>query len=306
MYRSCRCRVGLLGLTYNRSLACGYRATFRIDLQMLHVWRVSGDELTAIPLEELTDVRALKRRLEWPCGCTRFRQRILHDGENLDDDVMLCGPMDVQLVLLPFWHASRAEVEELIAAADKGDLVLAESILCRPQAPDLTLEEEGVTPLLAAACQGHVETARLLLEAGAIVDKIYLGAGEPERFRRTALSVACQEGYVEMVQLLLDASGDPYLGGSDGYALFQATAVGHLDVLRLLLSEDIGTNQSRFEVAVRHSDAAAIAVSSWNGDVLEVLHTSKKGWCLTGVCLRVIRTCQHVCQWWIWMEAISG
>ena len=79
---------------------------------------------------------------------------------------MLRVPMDVQLVLLPFWGASRAEVEELIAATDEGDLVLVESILCRPQASDLTIEDDGETALVVAACRGHVGTARLVFGGG--------------------------------------------------------------------------------------------------------------------------------------------
>ncbi|CAE7628963.1 Ankrd17 [Symbiodinium pilosum] len=93
---------------------------------------------------------------------------------------------------------------------------------------------------------------------------MYLEADEPQHFRRTALSVACRLGHVEMVRLLLDASGDPYLGGSHGHAVFQATDVGHLDVQRLLMSQDIATNQSRFWVAESQGGAAALAVFDGN------------------------------------------
>ena len=231
---------------------------------MLHVWKVSGEKLTAIPVEELTDVRALKHKLEWPCGATRFRQRILCNGENLDEAAALHMPMDVQLVLLSCSSASTEEVEELIAAAGEGDSNLVESILSRPQAPDLAATERGLTPLIAAARHGHVETARLLLEAGADVDKIYLVAGAPEACLQTALSAACRRGHIEMAQLLLDAGSDPYEGGLFGNPIFQACRHGHLEILQLVLAEENpGRDWRRCEDVLRAAGLEAYRQRHW-------------------------------------------
>ena len=52
---------------------------------MLRVWTVSGEELAVLPKEELSDVRALKSHLRQLHGLPRFRQKLLHEGCNLDD-----------------------------------------------------------------------------------------------------------------------------------------------------------------------------------------------------------------------------
>ena len=52
---------------------------------MIHILRVSGEEEAAVPLEDVENVKALKRFLQQSCGMPRFRQRLLHNGADLDD-----------------------------------------------------------------------------------------------------------------------------------------------------------------------------------------------------------------------------
>ena len=53
---------------------------------MLRITQLSGEELTSIPIEELSDVKALKQRLHENHGLPpRFRQRLLQGGTTLDD-----------------------------------------------------------------------------------------------------------------------------------------------------------------------------------------------------------------------------
>ncbi|OLQ10797.1 hypothetical protein AK812_SmicGene5435 [Symbiodinium microadriaticum] len=47
---------------------------------MLRVYMVSGDELAAIPVATVSDVRELKQQLQKHCGVPRFRQRLLRNG----------------------------------------------------------------------------------------------------------------------------------------------------------------------------------------------------------------------------------
>ncbi len=71
-------------------------------------------------MEELSDVRALKRQLQRLCGVPSFQQRLLHGGVILDEDTRLDSPIDVELVLVPFCSASLEEVIQLNKAAARG------------------------------------------------------------------------------------------------------------------------------------------------------------------------------------------
>ena len=79
-------------------------------------------------------------------------------------------------------------------------------------------------PLTVASRCGHVEVVKLLLKAGAVVNKVdYHGQCE-------ALNYACEAGHVQVVELLLKAGAK-----IQGYALRQACFNGHIDVVRLLI-----------------------------------------------------------------------
>ena len=72
---------------------------------MLHVRMLSGEEVASIPVDELQDVKALKRRMSQQQGFpVRFRQRLFRCGgpsDALEDATTLDSPMDLVLVLLP-------------------------------------------------------------------------------------------------------------------------------------------------------------------------------------------------------------
>ena len=91
-----------------------------VNIDMLQVWKASGDAILAKSMEELSDVRALKRQLQRLCGVPRFQQRLLHGGVILDEDTRLDSPIDVELVLVPFCSASLEEVIQLNTAAARG------------------------------------------------------------------------------------------------------------------------------------------------------------------------------------------
>ena len=97
---------------------------------MLRVLQMSGEEVAAVPVEELSDVKALKRRLLQQHGMPpRFRQRLLlHDTQAiLDDTAELEGGMTLQLLLLNFNEPSQAKADELTEAASHGSAVQAGS-----------------------------------------------------------------------------------------------------------------------------------------------------------------------------------
>ena len=88
---------------------------------MLRIRMLSGEEVASIPVEESSDVKTLKQKLNWVHGLpSRFRQRLFLSGTLLDDSAKLGSPMDLELVLLTYLTASESSSDELIVAAAKG------------------------------------------------------------------------------------------------------------------------------------------------------------------------------------------
>ena len=181
-------------------------------------------------LEELSDVRSLKRRLNQFHGmATRFRQRFFLRGEILEDTAKLESSMDLTLVLMPLADISQSQADDLVAAAERGSVAEVESMLQLPQDPNL-LDSDGRAALVYASYEGHLETVQLLLEAAANKDL----ADDDDRY--TALNSASGEGHVEIVRLLLEAGANKDVADIRGCtALNSASYAGHVATVRLLL-----------------------------------------------------------------------
>ena len=90
---------------------------------MLRITLLSGEEVASLPLTELSDVKALKQRLHQQHGMPpRFRQRLLHDGSTLGDDVKLETAMDLQILIVDFDKAAEVLRLDLYDAAGLGNL----------------------------------------------------------------------------------------------------------------------------------------------------------------------------------------
>ena len=99
---------------------------------------------------------------------------------------------------------------------------------------------DGTTALHWAAYQGDVETARLLLAAGA-------RTGAANRYGVTPLALAAGRGDPRVVGALLDAGADPNATLPEGEtALMAAARAGDADALRLLSAHgaDVGARES--------------------------------------------------------------
>ncbi|CAE7901887.1 ANKRD50 [Symbiodinium microadriaticum] len=97
---------------------------------MLRVTLLSGEELTSLPLAQLSDVKGLKQRLHQQHGLPpRFRQRLLHDGNPLDDAVQLDTAMDLQAVIVPFIETRAEEGPKLFEAAASGRVDQAAALI---------------------------------------------------------------------------------------------------------------------------------------------------------------------------------
>ncbi|CAE7426490.1 mask [Symbiodinium sp. CCMP2592] len=183
---------------------------------MLDVWGTSGNKVISIPVEGLADVRELKKRLKEVCGVTRFRQRLLHEQNALEDEFnldTLDPPFDLQLVVLPFCAVSDDEAIELRKAACHGNLGRVEEILQRPHHPDsFTANGDFMadlsrfrdrrvhdlakqTPLFWAIDRNNREIACRLLEAEADVHK---SCKDPV----SLLLRECDNGEVETLNLI--------------------------------------------------------------------------------------------------------
>jgi len=265
---------------------------------MLRIRKLSGEEVASLPLAELSDVKALKQRLHQQHGLPpRFRQRLLHESKALDDSVTLDSVFDLQVVAAlsyesteetprqltaepaaqgsegggalkqqsdpedgatpscrqSFLHdghsledAVRLETPmdlqilivdftkddswtKLWAATMNGDVAQAEALLQLPIDPSLTPNRAGTTPLMMASGGGYVDIVQLLLEAGASID-------HRNRYGHTALMDSARFGHVPVVQLLLGAGAQKELRDVAGLtALMMAADGGHAQAVRLLL-----------------------------------------------------------------------
>eukprot|EP00439_Symbiodinium_sp_Y106_P059911 s456_g8.t2 len=192
---------------------------------------------------DVSTVRHLKERLAQLHGVPRFRQRLLDDGESLQDTATLYST-DLQLVFLNYSEASLEQAAELTAAVGHASASKVEEILQRPQDPNQA-DADGNTPLILAE---NVEIASLLLEAGANKDQA--------------------RGHLDVVNLLLEAGADKDLANSHGTTpLMLAAAYGHVDVTGSLLEADVGIDLTD----VRGITALMIAAITGNVEIGNLL-----------------------------------
>ena len=204
---------------------------------MLRVYKASGEEVLSTCFAEFVEiagvsvhsirVRELKRRLQPLTGEGRFRQQlVLPDGRILSDDAELNGPVDLQLVLLPFRSCSEQEARQLYSHAVRNHVAALEQLLQRSLDPNLEIQDRS--PLPFAIMNNCVEAVRILLEASADKDKA--------DFRGlTPLHLAASLDNTEVVRVLLEAHADKektdYYGATP---LSMASRGGHAEIVHML------------------------------------------------------------------------
>ena len=110
---------------------------------------------------------------------------------------------------------------------------------------DAPEEKNFSTPLHIAAIGNHVETVQFLIGNNCTVDPI-------DRFNETPLFKAAQNGFVRVVQALLDANANAHIPSSrihGGAALYTACERGHLDVVRTLCAAGVKINKANWNSA---------------------------------------------------------
>ena len=118
----------------------------------------------------------------------------------------------------------------LMIACKEGHVDTARVLLDKGAEVDRAMND-GRTPLYIACENCHVDAARLLLEKGAAVDRA-------ENDGRTSLWIACRYGHVDVARLLLDQGAEVDRAEENGATpLFAACFNGHVDAVRLLLDK---------------------------------------------------------------------
>ncbi|EIW76594.1 hypothetical protein CONPUDRAFT_157779 [Coniophora puteana RWD-64-598 SS2] len=102
-------------------------------------------------------------------------------------------------------------VNELIAAAQRGDLDSVRRLIDSGEATVNDRDDQNVTPLHWAAINAQLATCRYLLDQGADVDAI---GGD---LQATPLQWAARSGYLYVVQLLIAHGADPNVSDTQGY-----------------------------------------------------------------------------------------
>ena len=197
---------------------------------MLRVWWTSGEELAALPVEQLSTVRALKQDLHKLCGVPRFRQRLIHDDKSLSDSACLDAAIDVQLLLQPFALPSTEETRSLCLALNSGCEEAVDAILQKPMDPDVSLGDRGARALHLACQAGHTNIVRLLVEASASLDPVWNFS--------TPLDIAVSANHMEVATYLLQEGAASHEGLTD---LLCKTASA--EVARLLLKHGANKNK---------------------------------------------------------------
>jgi ankyrin repeat protein len=124
-----------------------------------------------------------------------------------------------------------------------------------------TAEEcDSISPLHAAARYGLCDIIAILLEKDRTQVNVQTSIGI------TPLLRACQNGHLNTVRMLLQRSADPYIENSYGNALHCAAEGGRVDIVRELLSRGMDPNvqscrgHSALCCTIDHDDAACFEV----------------------------------------------
>jgi ankyrin repeat protein len=123
--------------------------------------------------------------------------------------------------------AAEGKGARLRIVLQEGDTEGVRRLLSEGSDPNQTFDYDGEVPLTVAALYGNLDSARLLLESGADVNR--------ETPRGTAIGLAVLKNDADLVRLFLDAGADPSLEERRGASLLElATSMKHDEIVRLL------------------------------------------------------------------------
>lgn len=231
---------------------------------MIRISKLSGEELCALDEKGLEDlstkygstVRSLKRHIRTLTKASIYRQRLLLQNEELDDDQSLANLtagatggerrfLELQLLQIPWQGLAHPDLfsnyEKLREAIEQASSQEVERILRIPIHPDVSekmlLDENRRSSL-----------RKSLNKAGKNED-----CGDRSvDFLRTAFYAAAKVGDPEIVGHLLDADADPNAQGRLKFAAMES----QLEIARLLLEARAHPDGSRASRASRASTSS--------------------------------------------------
>ena len=243
---------------------------------------LTGETLAVLETNEFEgkSVKDVKELLTAHLGIPRFRQRLLgEDRSKLLDDMVLEAPVKIYLLKQELVIPDAQQAEQMVRSyqsACRGSLLPLEELLEIPLDPDVA-DDYGTTHLGHAANDGHLDIARLLLEARANTE-------HTDKDGKTPLLLAGEKGYREsdVARMLVEAGANMEHTDTDGQTpLWFAARMGYLGIARMLVAA--GANKE-------HTDKdgltpLGIAAACGNLDIARLLlkagankeHTDKDG-----------------------------
>ena len=169
------------------------------------------DVMEAFQAVEQGDVAHLRRLLEARPGLAEAR-----NGAGLS--LLLFARYRSELLALEAILEARPELD-IFEASSLGRTERVEELLATDPGVATETASDGYTPLHLAAFFGHLDAARLLVEAGAEVDAVSMDAQ-----RLTPLHSAAAGRHPEIVELLLGGGADPNVRQRGGWTPLHAAA----------------------------------------------------------------------------------
>ena len=191
-------------------------------------------------------------------------------GGGTEDPVFLAalgGSADVLNVLLaaPGASVSSPRAQYVFAAAQFGYADALAALIAAGAAPNaVPLDNKDTTPVAVTARHGDAATLKVLIDAGADVEK-------PNSAGSSPLYLAAQEGRAEVIELLVAAGADVDAPRDSGATpCFIASVNGHVDALNALIkagcdvrakvpTRAAGVYETAADVAARNGHQACLA-----------------------------------------------
>ena len=159
------------------------------------------------------------------------------------------GDIDSKDGLHQLRNMSRQNAYDLAVGAKHAKVIrlLTPSVSDKDMKNDATDEKNGVTTLMRACRKNDIDTARHILDQDpAMLHKLSRGGC-------SALTVAAEEGHVELVHLLLDRNAQPNHCKDGRSALLLACQAGHLKVVQLLIDHNADVNLEKLNMVTDES-----------------------------------------------------
>ena len=190
----------------------------------------------------------------------------------------------------------------LMIAARQGHLEVVRELL-REQDIEIEAEDsEGNTPLMEACAGGCVEIVCLLMSQGALITGIQLREEDGLNVYTSSLTLACEEGHLEVVRELLERKpiaqrGDDECNDEVIVSLLLACRNGHVEIVRELLGhgvsiEALKDDDENYEdygmtpllVACYYGELNVVRELLGHGANVEAVHTDSGITCLSLAC----------------------